>query len=101
LFVFLLRDQAQPTGIAKILIDAEVEVQAERLREIAHLRTSLARRGSENPNFSASLRQHAGDDFECGCLTRAIRADKAEDLSRPYLETDLVQGFQRAIAFRQ
>src|SRR4029453_10531163 len=84
--VFLLRHKAQSTRITEIFIDAEIHIQAERLRKVSHLRACLAGRCSKNADLSAPMLQHARHDLECRCLARPIRANEPKNLPRAPLE---------------
>src|SRR5262249_11445887 len=52
-------------------------------------------------NLSAPVLQHAGNDLEGRGLAGSIGADQAEDLSRPYLKADVIEGLNGAVALGQ
>jgi len=68
------------------------------LREISNARACFSRRLAQYSNLSASLRQHAGDNFERRRFAGSVGANQAKDLAFPDLEINVIERLERAIA---
>jgi hypothetical protein len=87
-----------------VLVDAEVAVQAEALREVAraarHGRVMLDGIGTEHRETAAGGPEESADEADGRGLARAVRADEAEHLAAANLEREVVDGDRGAEAFR-
>ena len=91
-------DAAQIAAVADVFVDGEVGIEAEGLRQVAGLRTHLARRAAEDVGDAGGRFHHSGENLEGRGLARAVGADQAEDLARADFEVDSAHGFERAVA---
>jgi len=63
------------TDVAQVFGHAQILIKAERLRQIADLRTGLACRLSEEHDFARRRFHHAAQNLKDRSLARAIRPD--------------------------
>jgi hypothetical protein len=75
------RQAAQFADVAKVLGDAQVRVEAERLRQVADEAAGVARRLAVHLRRSRRRLHHAAEDLEYRRLPGAVRADDPEDLA--------------------
>src|SRR5262249_43816269 len=94
-------DAPQVARVAEVFPDREIGIEAERLREIARLRSSLARRPAEDLGAAARRFHDPGENLKRGRLAGAVGPDEAEDLSLADLEADPAHGIERVVTLPQ
>ncbi len=92
-------DPVQSREELDVLVDGEIAVQTELLRDVANRGRGRAVRperiGAEQPHLAAVRSDQTADETQQRRLSRPVRPDHAEHLARPDVERDVVKRDRR------
>src|SRR5689334_14329424 len=92
---------AEVADVADVLCNGEVGIEAERLGEVAGLRSRFARRAAENLRAAGSCFHHAREDLKRSSLSGSVRADESEDFAGADFEIEAADRLNGAVVFAE
>ena len=95
------RNVTEIADVADVFRDAEIGIEAERLRQIADLRARLARGLAEDFGLARSRLHDAAEYLERGCFAGAIGTDQAENFSLANFKVDGAYCLDGAVVLSQ